>query len=103
MTGCSAAAAAFAGTNFNTLAFGGENDNEEILVSVFLRGGMDGLNLVPPIGGADRGFYETARPTIAIPTTGSNAALPLSGPFGIHAATNIPADGETPPATLYDL
>ena len=103
ITGCSAAVAAYAGTNFNTLAFGGENENDEILVTLFLRGGMDGLNLVPPIAGVDRGFYETARPNLAIPVSGSNAALPLSGIHGIHAATNIPADGENPPATFYDL
>lgn len=103
LTGCSAAVAAFAGTNFNTLAFGGDGDNDEILVSLFLRGGMDALSLVPPIGGTDRGHYESARPNLAIPTSGTNAALPLTGIHGIHAATNIPASGETPPATFYDL
>lgn len=103
IAGCSSAVAAYAGTRFNTLAFGGSADNDEILVSVFLRGGMDGLSLVPPIGGADRGHYESARPNIAVPTSGSNAALPLIGPYGIHRATHVPASGESPPATFYDL
>ncbi|MCP3956299.1 MAG: DUF1501 domain-containing protein [bacterium] len=105
ITGCSAAVAAYAGTHFNTLAFGGEGgDNEDILVSVFLRGGMDGLNLVMPIGGSDRGHYEAARPSIQVPTSGENAALSLSGQFGFHPATDSwPSGTTTPPATLYDL
>ncbi|MCG8460299.1 MAG: DUF1501 domain-containing protein [Holophagales bacterium] len=105
ITGCSAAAAAFSGASFNTMAFGDPNGtNNEILVSLFLRGGIDGLNLIPPIAGADRGHYELARPNLAIPVSGSNAALPLSGgPFGIHAGANHVESGENPPATLYDL
>lgn len=87
LMGCSAAIAGLAGARFNSMAFaqGGVN-NEEILVVVFLRGGVDGLNLVPPIGGADRGFYEAARPTIKIPVSGVGAALPLTGGFGLHPA-----------------
>lgn len=103
ITGCSAAVAAFAGTSFNTLAFGG-GDNDDILISVFLRGGLDGLNLVLPIAGADRGHYEAARPNLAVPLNGANAALPLSAQFGFHPGTNSWPDGTgTPPATLYDL
>ena len=45
---------------------------------------MDGLNLVPPIDGADRGHYEAARPTLAIPVSGAGAALPLNAQFGLH-------------------
>lgn len=56
------------------------------LVFVFLRGGMDGLNLVPPIGGPDRAPYEAKRPTINIRTNGPTAALPLSDNFGLHFA-----------------
>jgi uncharacterized protein (DUF1501 family) len=105
VTGCSAAVAAYAGTSFNTLAFGDPNsENEEILVSVFLRGGIDGLNLVPVIAGADRGHYQTARPTLAVPTGGSNAARPLDARFGLHpGADSWPSGTPTPPATLYDL
>lgn len=105
ITGCSASVAAFAGTSFNTLAFGDPGaDDQEILVSVFLRGGIDGLNLVPVIGGADRGFYEAARPQLAVPLTGDNAALPLTGLHGFHPGTNSwPSGGEVPPATFHEL
>lgn len=105
ITGCSATVAAFAGTHFNTLAFGAPGSvNEDILISIFLRGGMDGLNLVLPIDGADRGHYEAARQSIAVPLTGTNAALPLTSQLGFHPATNTwPSGTATPPATLYDL
>lgn len=67
-----------------------EWSGNRFLVFVFLRGGMDGLNLVPPIGGADRAPYEAKRPTIHIRTNGPTAALPLSGDFGLHfAATGL--------------
>lgn len=105
ITGCSAAVAAFAGSNFNTMAFGNPSDpNEEILISVFLRGGIDGMNLVFPIAGSDRGHYEAARPNLKVPVTGSNAARSLNSQFGIHPATDSwPGGTPTPPATLYDL
>ncbi len=105
ITGCSAAVAAYAGTRFNTVAFGDPgSDNEDILVVVFLRGGIDGLNLVVPIAGADRGHYVDARPDIAVPVNGSNAALGLNSQFGFHSATDTWPNGTpTPPATLYDL
>ena len=47
------------------------------VVYVFLRGGMDGLNLVAPISGPDRDPYVTKRPTIYLRTTGETAALPV--------------------------
>ena len=102
ITGCSAAVAAFAGANFNTLAFGDPNEtNTDILVSIFLRGGMDGMNLVMPIAGVDRGLYEAARPDIQVPVSGANAALPLNSMLGIHPAVNSAPSGA--PASLYDL
>ncbi|MCB1033447.1 MAG: DUF1501 domain-containing protein [Acidobacteria bacterium] len=85
VAGCSAAIAAMAGSRFNTMAFADPVENQEILVVLFLRGGMDGLNFMPPIGGADRGHYETARPQLAVPASGTGAALPLgTDPFGLH-------------------
>lgn len=84
LVGCSAAIASYAGSRFNTLSFGDPNQNSEILIVVFLRGGVDGLNLVPPIAGADRGFYEAARPNLRIPTSGPGAALGLDAQFGLH-------------------
>lgn len=105
ITGCSAAVAAYAGTSFNTVAFGDPGGpNDEILISVFLRGGIDGLNLLVPIAGADRGFYEAARPEIQVPVSGTNAAKALTAQFGFHPATDSwPSGTDTPPATLYDL
>ncbi|MEM8994286.1 MAG: DUF1501 domain-containing protein [Acidobacteriota bacterium] len=84
LVGCSAAIASYAGSRFNTLSFGDPNENSEMLIVVFLRGGVDGLNLVPPIAGPDRGHYVAARPNLAIPNSGPDAALPLEGQFGLH-------------------
>ena len=85
MVGCSAAIAGLAGSRFNSLAFADAGSGtDEVLVVLFLRGGMDGLTLLPPIGGADRGHYEAARPQLAVPVTGPDAALPLAGQFGLH-------------------
>lgn len=85
MAGCSASIAALAGSRFNTLAFAQEPGASETLVVLFLRGGVDGLDFMPPIGGADRGLYEAARPTLQVPVSGPEAAIPLGGsPFGLH-------------------
>ncbi|MEM7355410.1 MAG: DUF1501 domain-containing protein [Acidobacteriota bacterium] len=102
ITGCSAAVAAYAGTQFNTLAFGDPNEtNEDILVSVFLRGGIDGLNLVMPIAGDDRGHYESARPDIQVPLSGTNAALQLTSSLGIHPAVHSAPTGAA--NSLFEL
>ncbi len=88
MMGCSAAIAAMAGARITQVAFadplapGAYND--ETLVVVFLRGAWDALNVVPPIAGADRGYYETARTSLKVPTSGTGAALPLNAQFGLH-------------------
>lgn len=104
IAGCSAFVAGFAGTRFNTLAFADPGSEGEILVTVFLRGGIDSLSLVVPRDGADRGHYETARPMLAVPLTGTNAVLPLTAQFGFNPRTNTwPSGTPTPPATLYDL
>ncbi|MBI5931513.1 MAG: DUF1501 domain-containing protein [Chloroflexi bacterium] len=58
----------------------------DVLVVIFQRGGMDGLNVVVPFGeGAN---YYDRRPTIAIPEPdGSDqTALDLDGFFGLHPA-----------------
>jgi uncharacterized protein (DUF1501 family) len=54
------------------------------LVLVFLRGGADGLSLVPPVG--DPAYY-LARPTLALAPPGKEGgALRLDGTFGLHPA-----------------
>lgn len=94
LTGCSAAIASLAGSRFGNFAFAASpGENDEVLVVLFLRGGMDGLSLVPPLGGPDRAAYVAARPDLQVPTGGSNAALPLQGIFGLHPAA----------APLHDL
>lgn len=71
----------------------------DTVVHLFLRGGMDGLNLVVPISGDDRTFYEQARPDLSIPISGTYGALPLT--LSSNAATGF---GLHPSATgLRDL
>lgn len=61
------------------------------LVYVYLRGGIDGLNMVCPIDGPDRAPYEMHRPNIHLRTAGATAALPLgTSNFGLNfAATGL--------------
>lgn len=65
-----------------------------ILVVVFQRGGMDGLNAVIPF--KERSYYAL-RPTIAIPepASGEERALDLDGFYGLHPALS-------PLKNLYD-
>ena len=94
LVGCSAAIASMTG-GLSYTAFGSAEDepNQEIILVVFLRGGIDGINIVPPIAGDDRGHYQAKRPDLAVPATGANAALPLNERFGLHPAA----------APLHDL
>ncbi|NDQ56583.1 MAG: DUF1501 domain-containing protein [Acidipila sp.] len=58
--------------------------NKKILVALFQRGAMDGLNVVVPFG---EPAYYRMRPSIAIPQpsrTGELSALDLDGFFGLH-------------------
>ncbi len=95
MMGCSSAIAAMTGGRLGMVAFGAMEDEptQEILVSVFLRGGMDGLSVVAPIAGVDRGYYESARPELRLPLTGESAAINLNGQLGLHGSA----------APLFDL
>jgi uncharacterized protein (DUF1501 family) len=54
----------------------------KILITIFQRGAVDGLNMVVPFGEPE---YYAARPSIAIPRPGSSdAAVDLDGFFGLH-------------------
>lgn len=88
LQGCSAAIAEMVGARLTNLAFAKQDNPYDTLVVVFLRGGWDALNVVAPIAGDDRGFYEKARPDIKI-----SDLLPLSDQFGLHPAMS----------PLYDL
>jgi uncharacterized protein (DUF1501 family) len=56
---------------------------KRILIAIFQRGAVDGLNMVVPHG--DPAYYA-ARPSIAIPKPGisEGSALDLDGYFGLH-------------------
>jgi uncharacterized protein (DUF1501 family) len=63
-----------------------DSSDRDVLVSIFLRGGADGLTLVPPFG---ENAYYSLRPTIAIPRPDSGSptpALNLDGFFGLPTA-----------------
>src|SRR5688572_5225098 len=52
-------------------------------VFVLLRGALDGLSAVPPVGDPE---YASLRGQIALAKSGEGAALSLEGPFGLHPA-----------------
>jgi len=85
VAGCSAAVAAMSGARLSLAGFSEPGDHD-VLVVVFLRGGADGLSIVAPSDGADRGLYESARPELAIPVSGDDKMLELDGRFGLHPA-----------------
>ena len=62
---------------------GKSGTGKDLLVYVFLNGGMDGLHMVPPRSGADYGHYVGLRPSLYVP---SNTSLSLNGTsaFGMH-------------------
>ena len=58
------------------------NARRRVLIAIFQRGAVDGLNMIVPFG--EREYYA-ARPSIAIPRPGSNdGAVDLDGFFGLH-------------------
>ena len=65
----------------------GSGNRKKILVALFQRGAVDGLNMVVPFG--EKRYYEI-RPSIAIPAPGSgpvgDCAIDLDGFFGLHPA-----------------
>ena len=52
-------------------------------VFVMLRGALDGLSAVPPVGDPE---YSSLRGQIVLAKSGEGAALSLEGPFGLHPA-----------------
>src|SRR5471032_2723289 len=60
------------------------NPTRKKLIVVMLRGAVDGLNVVAPVGDAN---YARLRPTIALAAPGQDGgALDLDGYFGLHPA-----------------
>src|SRR5712692_7878851 len=68
---------------FVRMAEAGTPGGRKVLVAIFQRGAVDGLNVVVPYG--EQSYYD-ARPSIAVPRPGSGeeAALDLDGFFGLH-------------------
>lgn len=64
-------------------------ENGKALISIFLRGGADGLSLVAPVGEEE---YFRQRPTLALAAPRGSSAIPgsrtldLNGFFGLHPA-----------------
>ena len=58
-------------------------NRQKILIAIFQRGAVDGLNMIIPFG--ERAYYAT-RPTIAVDRLGGDdgSALDLDGFFGLH-------------------
>jgi uncharacterized protein (DUF1501 family) len=55
---------------------------QKVLIAIFQRGAVDGLNMIVPFG--EKAYYQ-ARPSIAIPEPGrEGGALDLDGFFGMH-------------------
>jgi len=65
---------------FVKMASAATTGGKKVVVAVFQRGAVDGLNVVVPYGEA---AYYAARPTIAIPRAD---VLDLDGFFGVHPA-----------------
>ena len=58
------------------------NARKKVLIAIFQRGAVDGLNMVVPYGDKR---YKEIRPNIAIPNPGQDGgALDLDGFFGLH-------------------
>jgi uncharacterized protein (DUF1501 family) len=74
---------AFLGSLPMSRAFGAtsSNANDPRFVLIQLRGGLDGLTIVPALGDPQ---FESVRGVLAFPKQGEGAALPLDDFFGLH-------------------
>lgn len=71
-------------TAFPAVNFANAATSDTTLVTIFMRGGWDGLSVTVPYGDDE---YYRLRPTIAVAPPGSSAgALDLDGYFGLHPA-----------------
>ena len=82
-SGLALVAGGFLPNVFVRMAEAGTTEGRRVLVGIFQRGAVDGLNVLVPH--AEKSYYD-ARPSIAVPRPGSgdNAALDLDGFFGLH-------------------
>ncbi len=94
LLGLAAGTVGLPGFGVSRLAFaqaGGAGGERRALVLVLLRGGFDGLSLIPVPGDPD---YAKARGSLALPPPGAaHGAIDLDGRFALHpaAASLLPA------------
>lgn len=68
--------------NAASISGGNGYGRKKVLVTIFQRGAVDGLNVIVPHGESE---YYNLRPTIAIPKPGkTDGAVDLDGFFGLH-------------------
>jgi uncharacterized protein (DUF1501 family) len=71
-----------------TKAMAAGGSSNRVLVTVFLRGGWDALNVLPPTSGADVTKYQALRPTIGLSssqiTNLSGVGFGLNKDLGVH-------------------
>lgn len=72
----------FAWSFIPKLAFAAGNRDHR-LITIVLRGALDGLSAIPPLG---EPAYFNARPEIALERDGPKPAIDLDGFFGVHPA-----------------
>jgi uncharacterized protein (DUF1501 family) len=76
---CCAAVAAMGGARIGNLAFAqNPGESSDVIISIFLRGGMDSLSFMVPYNDVD---YHTARSVLAMDST---QVLDVNGQFGLH-------------------
>lgn len=78
-----AAGALFAWSFVPKFAYAAAGSRDPRFLLVVLRGALDGLSAVPPLGDPD---YAGLREGIALTKDGADAALPLDGFFALHPA-----------------
>ena len=64
-----------------SVAPGNKRKERDILVTIFLRGGMDGLSALVPHGDDD---YHKARPTLSLGKPKAGGVVDLDGFYGLH-------------------
>jgi len=80
--GLMAAAPQFLHQFANAQTLTDKNGKKKILITIFQRGAVDGLNMVVPYGDSE---YYNLRSSIAIPTPNkTDGAVNLDGHFGLH-------------------
>lgn len=67
----------------------GASRRDPRFITIILRGALDGLSAVAPLGDPN---YATLRGALALRKSGDGAALPLDGFFGLHPSMTTIAD-----------